>query len=162
MKKLAVSAIVALVAVAANVRAESVTLKLDGVKCDQCAEEIIGAIEKVPSAKLKEKPSQKKPLAVLEIDLAKADVGAVAKAVAAAETPHKSEEAPGAYLVLSAPGLTAANAKKVGDALKGVKGVTPALTLADAKKKEITVRLKDDGDAKLADITKALAEYTKK
>jgi copper chaperone CopZ len=162
MKQLVLSAIVALVAVAAQVRAESVTLKLEGIKCDQCCEEIIGAIEKVPTAKLKEKPSQKKPIAVLEIDLAKSDVGAVAKAVAAADTPHKGEEAPAAYLVVSAPGLTAANAKKLGDALKPVKGVNAALSLADAKKKEITVRLRDEGEAKLADITKALADYTKK
>ncbi len=162
MKKVVLCAAVFALAGAAPARAESVTLKLDGVKCGQCADEIISALEKVPTVKLKDKPSEKKPVAVLDVDVAKSDVGALGKAVAAAETPHKSEEAPAAYLVVPAPGLTAANAKKLGDALKGIKGVNALLSSSDVKKKEIAVRLDESGAAKLADIKKALADYTKK
>ena len=46
-------------------------------------------------------------------DSAKADVGDLAKAAAAADTPHRdSRGAPSATLVLPAPHITAANAKK--------------------------------------------------
>lgn len=161
MKRLVLCA-AALALTVASARAETVKLKLDGVKCDDCANEIVTALEKVPTVKLKDKPTLKTPVAVLDVDVAKSDVGALGKAVAAAETPHKAEEAPAAYLVLAAPALTAANSKKLTPALKGVKGVNAALSSSDAKKKEITVRLDSSGDAKLADIQKALAEYTKK
>jgi copper chaperone CopZ len=162
MKKLVLCAVVVALCGAVSARAESITLRLEGVKCGQCADEIISALEKVPTVKLKDKPSEKSPTAVLDVDLAKSDVGAIGKAVAAAETPHKAEEAPAAYLVVAAPGLTAANAKKLSDALKGVKGVKGALSGSDLKKKEITVRLDESGAAKIADIKKALADYTKK
>jgi hypothetical protein len=95
-------------------------------------------------------------------DSAKADVGDLAKATAAADTPHRdSRGAPSATLVLPAPKMTAANAKKVVDALKGLKGVDAAASRADLAKKEIHVKLDDQGGAKLADIEKALADFRK-
>jgi len=92
-------------------------------------------------------------------DSAKSDVGDLAKAAAAVDTPHRdSRGAPSATLVLPAPKITDANAKKVADALKGLKGVDAAASRADLAKKEIHVKLDDRGGAKLADIEKALAD----
>jgi len=98
----------------------------------------------------------------LMFDSAKADVGDLAKAAAAADTPHRdSRGAPSATLVLPAPHLTANNAKKVADAIKGLKGVDAAASRADVAKKEIHVKLDDQGGAKLADIEKALSDFRK-
>ena len=95
-------------------------------------------------------------------DSAKADVGDLAKAAAGADTPHRdSRGAPSATLVLPAPKMTAANAQKVVDALKGLKGVDTAASRADVAKKEIHVKLEDQGGAKLEDIEKALADFRK-
>jgi copper chaperone CopZ len=162
MRKLVLCAALLGLGWTASADAESIKLRLDGVKCDQCADEIIAVIEKVPTAKLKDKPSKDKPAAVLDIDLTKSDVGAVGKAVAGAETPHKADEAPAAYLIIDAPGITDANSKTLSKALKGVKGVNADLSSGSVKKKVIEVALDKSGDAKLADIKKALADYTKK
>jgi copper chaperone CopZ len=162
MKKLVLSAAVVALVWTASASAESIKLRLDGVKCDQCADEIISVIEKVPTAKLKTKPSKATPEAVLDLDTAKSDVGVLGKAVAGADTPHKGEEAPAAYLLIDAPGITDANNKKLEMTLKGVKGVNAALSSGSVKKKVIEVRLDDSGAAKMADIKKALADYTKK
>ena len=45
--------------------------------------------------------------------------------------------------------------------LKGLKGVDAAASRADVAKKEIHVKLDDQGGAKLADIEKALADFRK-
>ena len=95
-------------------------------------------------------------------DSAKADVGDLAKAAAGADTPHRdSRGAPSATLVLSAPKISDAIAKKIPEALKGVKGVNAAGSRADFAKKEIHVKLDDQGGAKFADIEKALADFRK-
>jgi copper chaperone CopZ len=154
-------AVATVFALAAFARAETIKLSLKGVKCEQCASEIITAIEKT-GAKVKDEPSKTKPTATVDLDTKKTDVGAIAKSVAAAETPHKEVEAPATAVILTAPGLTAANAKDVAKALGSVKGVDATKSEIDAKKKEITVALTDSGDAKLADIQKALATYLKK
>jgi copper chaperone CopZ len=160
MKRL-VCAAALVFALAAFAQAETIKLSLKGVKCEQCASEIITAIEKT-GAKVKGEPTKLNPIATVDLDTKKTDVGAIAKLVAAAETPHKDTEAPAASVVLSAPGLTAANAKELAKALDSVKGVDAKKSDSDLKKKEITVALKDDGAAKLADIQKALATYLKK
>lgn len=147
-------------ALAAFAQAETIKLKLDGVKCDQCASDIITAIEKAPGARVKGEPSKANPMATVDLDTKKGDVGAIGKEVAAAETPHKEVEAPFAYLVLDAPGLTNANSKDVGKALEKVKGVDAKKSAAAGK--TIQVALSGSGEAKLAEIQKALATYLKK
>ncbi len=96
------------------------------------------------------------------VDTEKGDVGDLAKACAGAETPHRgSKGAPSVTLVVAAGKLTEDNAEKVADALKDVKGVDAKASKAEVKKKEIHVKLDDKGEAKLADIKKALADFTK-
>jgi copper chaperone CopZ len=160
MKRIVCAATIVFV-LAAFAQAETIKLSLKGVKCEQCASDIITAIEKT-GAKVKGEPTKLNPVATVDLDTKKTDVGAIAKSVAAAETPHKEMEAPAASVVLSAPGLTAANAKELAKALDSVKGVDAKKSDSDVKKKEITVALKDSGEAKLADIQKALATYLKK
>jgi copper chaperone CopZ len=157
-------AVAVVFALAAFARAETIKLSLKGVKCEQCASEIITAIEKVAGAKVKDEPTKFKPTATVNLDTKKSDVGAIAKSVSTAETPHKEVEAPAAALLLDAPGLTAANAKTLAKALDSVKGVDAKKSESetDAKSKTITVVLKDSGEAKLAEIQKALATYMKK
>jgi len=98
----------------------------------------------------------------VNIDTTKADVGDIAKAICACDTPHKAKVAPGVALVVSAPGLTDDNKSKIKDALKDIQGVDGAETKCDVKKQEIYVHLSAKGGAKVADITKALADFTKK
>jgi hypothetical protein len=109
------------------------------------------------------KPAKEDPQTVsIELDTGKGDLGDIAKAVSACETPHKAKVAPAAALIVSAPSLTDGNKSKIKDALKDVAGVDGAETKCDVKKKEIYVHLGAKGGAKLADITKALADFTKK
>jgi hypothetical protein len=98
----------------------------------------------------------------IDLDTSKADVGDIAKAISACDTPHKAKVAPSAALIVSAPGLTEDNKSKIKDALKDVKGVDGAETKCDVKKQEIYVHLSAKGGAKMADITKALEQFTKK
>jgi hypothetical protein len=109
------------------------------------------------------KAAKEEPQTVsVDLDTKKADVGDIAKAISAADTPHKAKVAPSAALVVSAPALTADNKSKIKDALKDVKGVDSAETACDVKKQEIYVHLSAKGGAKVADITKALEQFTKK
>ncbi len=126
------------------------------------------ALGEVPGAKVQGKISKgtgKEEIApvTVNLDTDKADVGDLAKAANAAETPHRGEVgAPSTYLILEAPAVTKEDAKRISAALKDVKGVEAKGTHTDVKKKEIHVKLSDKGGAKLADIQKALADYTKK
>lgn len=98
----------------------------------------------------------------VDFDPSKADLGDLAKAASAAETPHRdSRGAPSATLILPAPKISDANAKKIGDALKNVKGVDAAASRADVAKKTIHVKLDDRGGARIADIEHALADFRK-
>jgi hypothetical protein len=109
------------------------------------------------------KPSKEEPQTVkLELDPGKGDLGDIAKAISSCDTPHKAKVAPAAALIVSAPKLTEGNKSKIKDALKNVAGVDGAETKCDVKKQEIYVHLSAKGGAKLADITKALSDFTKK
>ncbi len=146
---------------AVGARADEIKIRLDGVKCDTCGSVMGDAIKKVAGAKLKDAPSLNKTEVTVDVDFKKIDLGDIATAVAGADTPHKTDEAPGANLVLSAPSLTDKNKKGIGDALKKVKGVDALSSIGDLKKKEIIVKLDDKGGAKLEEIKKALATYLK-
>jgi copper chaperone CopZ len=161
MRKLFLCAVLAAL-LGAFAQAEVVKLRCDGVKCDQCADTINDALAKVPGVKVTKKATKAEPNTTVDVDLKKADLGKLGKAIADADTPHKDVEAPGAYIILDAPGLTKANAKGVDRALKGVKGVNAALSNADTTQKQLVIKIDGSGSAKLADIKKALATYLKK
>jgi len=109
------------------------------------------------------KAAKKDPQTItIKLDTGKGDLGDIAKAVSNCDTPHKDTVAPAAALIVAAPGLTSDNKAKIKDALKDVKGVDVKETKCDVKKKEIYVMLDGKGGAKLANIKKALADYTKK
>lgn len=95
----------------------------------------------------------------VDIDPSKADVGDLAKAAAAAETPHRAKGAPSATLVLPARGVKKTDQAKIRAALKRVKGVDAQASMVGNN--QILVKLDDGGGAKLADIKKALAGITK-
>jgi copper chaperone CopZ len=101
------------------------------------------------------------PSAKVQGKINKGDVGDLAKAAAAAKTPHRAKGAPSVTLVLPASDLKKGDAKKVSAALKKVKGVNAKATHTSIADKEIHVKLDDKGGAKLADIKKALGDYTK-
>jgi copper chaperone CopZ len=147
-------------------RAESVKLQLHGVRCAGCAGALTEALSKVPSVKVVEKPTKKTfsttALTVIDLDLGKADVGELAKAIADAETPHRLKEAPSSFLILEAPKLSKANAKAAVDALKAVRGVDVRESAAEVKTKQIHVKLDRRGGARLADIQRALADYLRR
>jgi hypothetical protein len=90
----------------------------------------------------------------VDLDTSKSDVGDVAKAVAASNTPHKGKVEPQAALVVPLKKVTAGDSEKVRKALAGVKGV--AAKAARAAEGEVIVELDNQGGARLAEITKAL------
>jgi copper chaperone CopZ len=94
----------------------------------------------------------------VEYDPAKTDLGELAKAAAAAQTPHAAKGTPSATLVLTAAKVTDEQAGKVADALGKIKGVDAAKSKADPKTSEVRVKLDDKGGAKLADIKAALKD----
>lgn len=102
----------------------------------------------MPSAKVTSKPTKANPTAEVSIDTEKADVGDLAKAAAGAPTPHRSDGAPSATLVLKG------KAEDVSESLAKVKGVDAKASKAE--KGEIHVKLDDKGGAKLSDIKTAL------
>jgi copper chaperone CopZ len=159
MKK--IIAVAAALVLTAGAAAETVKLRLNGVLCDGCKGEIITAIESNKGARVKNEPTKANPNATVDIDFTKTDLGAIAKSVAAADTPHKGDQAPAAFLVLDAKNLTEASAKKLPDALAKVKGVDAKMSKAEVKSKEIVIRLDDKGGAKLDEIKKALADLLK-
>jgi hypothetical protein len=176
MRKVALlSATVVLLGAAAPAlgQVETVQLLITGSYDKDCAHAIAAALGEVNEARIKTTKDNKVPVAqgkgkeglvkvIVDIKPAKGDVGDLAKELARAKMPHKDKPAPTASLLLKAPSLTEENAKGLKDALKDVKGVDAEASRADPKTNEIHVRLAPKGGAKLADIQKALAEYTKK
>src|SRR5262249_3330764 len=120
--------------------------------------EVPGVESKAALKATKEAPQE----VSVTLDTSKADVGDIAKAISETDTPHKAKVAPGVALIVSAPGLTDDNKSKIKDALKDVKGIDDDETKCDVKKQEIYVHLSAKGGAKVADINKALADFTKK
>jgi copper chaperone CopZ len=163
MRKLALFVAVAVLAGTVQAKAaETVKLQITGAFCPGCVKELGKAFGEVQGLKAPElKATKKEPQTIeVKLDTEKGDVGDIAKAVSNADTPHKDTVAPSTTLIVPAKGLTDGNKAKLKDALKGVKGVEVAKTKCDPKKKEIYVLLSGKGGAKLADIKKALADYT--
>lgn len=159
MKKIVVLSVAVFLLSAAIVSAEAVKVKLDGVVCGMCAKKLVGDMNKV--GKVTTSPTKDKPTATVDLDLKKKDVGDLAKAIADCQTPHRSTTAPAATLIVEVKGLTEDNAKKLGASLEKVKGIDAKASSADAKAKTVSVKLADEGGAKLEDIKKALEEMTK-
>jgi hypothetical protein len=90
----------------------------------------------------------------IDLDTAKSDVGDVAKAVAASNTPHKGKVEPQAALVVPLKKVSKDDTEKVRKALADVKGV--AAKASSAGEGEVIVELDNQGGARLAEITKAL------
>ena len=63
----------------------------------------MGDAIKKTGAKLKDAPSLNKTDVTVDVDFKKIDLGDIATAVAGADTPHKTDEAPGATFRLSLP-----------------------------------------------------------
>jgi hypothetical protein len=69
---------------------------------------------KALSAELIKQAAKEAPQTVsVDLDTSKGDVGDIAKAISACDTPHKAKVAPSAALIVSAPGLTADNKSKI-------------------------------------------------
>jgi copper chaperone CopZ len=168
MRKGALFTAAAMLLWAVTGRAEDVQLRVTGSHCPGCGSKIAEALGKVPSAKVKGKGIGKGSgkddgvKVTVTIDLAKSDVGDLAKAVAGADTYHRTLGAPTASLIVKTTSLTEDSAKNLKQALVNVNGVIAAASTANPKLNEIAVRLDDRGGAKLAEIQKALADYTKK
>jgi len=148
-------------------RAENIQLLITGSHCNKCGDKIAAALGEVNELRVKApirkgKGDQGEVKVDVKIEPAKGDLGDIARAVAAADTPHRAKSAPTTTLLLKAPNLNEDNAKGVAEILKDVKGVEGQGSSADVKGQMIHVRLSDKGGAKLAEIQKALAEYTKK
>jgi hypothetical protein len=143
-------------------RAEEVVLRLGGIQADQDADAISQALAKVESVKIAIKPTREKPEVRIAFDLAKADVGDLARAVAGAPTPSRDKSTPAATLVLAYERLDGSAAAdeiylpgKVERAVAALKGVDTKKCSIDFKKKQLLLKLDDKGDAKLADIKKS-------
>lgn len=115
------------------------------------------ALVEVPGAKVQQDLKAAKLAAqtvTVDLDTSKSDVGDLAKAVAAATTPHEDKVAPAAALVMPVQGATKADTAKVQRALQGVKGVVAKDSTA--RQGEAIVALDNQGGAKLEEVAKAL------
>ncbi len=87
------------------------------------------------------KPNQGKPQRIVGKFAKDADLGALARAVNGASTPHGSESPPALSLVLSGKKLDKDKSKEVVKALGKIKGVDAKGSRVNAKKGEILVKL---------------------
>jgi hypothetical protein len=86
-----------------------------------------------------------------------ADLGATAKVVNDANTPHKGQSAPGLSLVLFAE-LDEDSAEKALKAVGEVKGIDAEGSAADVKKGEISVKISGEEKVTIADLLEALKD----
>ncbi len=86
-----------------------------------------------------------------------ADLGAAAKIVNGAMTPHRSQSPPGFALVVFAK-LDEKGADVATKALGNVKGVDAGASKADAKKNQISVKIAGTDKVTIADILTALKD----
>ena len=87
------------------------------------------------------KPNQGKPQRLVGKIAKDADLGALARAVNGATTPHRSQSPPALSLVLSGKKLDDDKSKEVVKALGKIKGVDAKGSRVNAKKGEILVKL---------------------
>jgi copper chaperone CopZ len=127
---------------------QKVTLNLYGVVCPGCAKELTdalvqGGVENVSAIR----PNKGEGPVVVMGELAEdGDLGALAKTVNTAATPHRDQSAPGVALVLFAK-LDGQSAQTAVKAISEIKGVDAKGSKADPKKGEISVKIA--GDEKL-------------
>jgi hypothetical protein len=150
-----------ILACAMPVRAEQITLRFEGVHDDEDGKAIAAALSKAESVKVAGLPTKEQPTAVVTFDPAKIDVGDLAKTVAAIPTPNRSKGTPGAILVLKYQRLDGSSAsdevylpQRVERGCAALKGVDAKKCRLDIKRKELLIRLDDQGGARLADIKK--------
>ena len=170
MKRPAALIVVCLLAVTAfgQAKKEQVTVRFGGAHCDDCVPILRQAVAKAKDFKLDPaaiKPGEARrffsplvPLTLLDAD--KSNLGALAKIVAAAPTPHRQEHPPRLYLTLfgevDEPAVIALRAS-----LRDVPGTSPdAPGSIGGFPNEGTfwVRLDGDGQANLDDIRRGLKE----
>jgi hypothetical protein len=159
MKRLATAATVAVLVWATNVRAEQVTLRIEGIHADADGEAVAKALADLVSVKVTATATKEKPDTVLTFDPKKTDVGEIAQAVAGTKTPNRDKGAPAAILVLGYERLDGSAAgdeqylpKKVEAAVEKLKGVDAKGCKLDFKQRQLLLKLDDKGGAKLADI----------
>ena len=164
----ALACLLVVAAVAAPPESVKVTVRIAGAHDEECVAVLRDAVAKTPGFKLPvaeikagEPPRCFSPLLPLEIsDPAKANLGKLAQAVAAAKTPHRQEFPPRLLLVLFGEvDETAVNGLRA--ALHNVPGIEPdAGGSIGGFPNEGTfwVRLEGDGQATLTDIRRALKE----
>lgn len=138
----------------AQAKSVKVTVGFPKPHCNACEEKLRAELAKVPGAKFN-RDEKETVWTWLELtDFSKADLGAVAKAVAAIDIPHKSTQPPGLFLLLFKKHETNNDAIRL--ALGNAKGLDLKKTFnGDAA---IWILLDDSGQAKLSEILKAFAD----
>ena len=100
-----------------------ISFDIDGVFCARCAKVLTNALQKENVAIASLRPNRGVgPVRTSAKIPAKADLGAIAKSINTANTPHKSQSPPGLAVVLSAK-LDKESAEKAVEALGKVEGV---------------------------------------
>jgi hypothetical protein len=161
MRKLMLTAVVAIFACTIQVRADQATLALDGISSDDDAKVVAGALGKIESVKVTTTPTKDKPVAVVTFDASKTNIGDLAKVVAAAETSGRDKTKPAATLVVkymrldgsAAPDETFMPQRFLNGVAK-LKGVDAKKSRLDIKNQQFHLRLDEQGGANLADIKK--------
>lgn len=156
-----------LAATAQAQKAVKVRVRVRGAVSDGCVKAIREALAGVPGIKVNTdemQPGEKRhyfssPVVVEIADTAKTDLGAIAKAVAAAKTPHREEIPPSLNLVLfgQAGDVTEPNVMQLRAALmevRGVEAMAPGGIGAIATENSFWARL--NAEAAFADIDRAL------
>jgi copper chaperone CopZ len=140
--------------VLAQIKPTKVYVGVVGMSCPVCTSklrEVLGGIQGVKYEFIDDFGDTS--FVALEIaDIGKTDVGAIAKTLADADTPHKDDHRSGLFLLPWKEQET--STESVRNALAKIKGVDVKRTRnGDAR---VWIRLDDSGQAKLAAIAKAL------
>jgi hypothetical protein len=138
--------------------ADEVLLRIDGIQNEADADVIAKALANIESVKIATKPTKEKPETRIALDLAKTDLGQLARAVAEA----KISKGPASttlilgYARLDASALAdeAFLPPRVEPALAKLAGLEAKKCSFDFKNQLLFVKLDDKGGAKLADILK--------
>jgi copper chaperone CopZ len=154
------------IAVATAATPARVNVRLGGVVCEECAKSLRAALGKVPGIRFTateirpgEEPKHFTDPILIEIaDTDKTDLGALAKAVAEARTPHQDKHPPSLNLtlfgVVDEPAVSALRTALVN--VPGVDANGPGGIGGILQDDTFWVRLHGSGEATLAEIRRAL------
>jgi copper chaperone CopZ len=146
--------------------AQKVTIRLEGVHCEDCAASLARAVDSLPGVRQLGEPGRGVSIFSVVLDTTKSDVGSLARAIARARKPHDVGRVPDVYLVLP---VKEDRVHIVDDAARAIqslermqlRGIVAGESILNLNEPEFRLRLDGRGGARLNEIKRALRSYLK-